>query len=293
MTCDFRVVVPARFGSTRLPGKPLREICGRPMIWHVWQRALESGCGEALVATDDMRIMEAVAAFGGRALMTSTEHASGTDRLAEVARAEGWARDDIVVNLQGDEPYMPGALVRQVASALATRRDAGMATLATPIVDVRDVFDPNVVKTVLDASGLALYFSRAPIPWHRESFPRPTAPLTDEVPFLRHLGLYAYRVRTLEALASAPPSALERAESLEQLRALGLGIRIQVTITTDHVGHGVDTEADLEKLNQNGYADSNPETSFPALTTPLGSSSPPANPGPLEGTALESRNALK
>lgn len=246
----FRVVVPARYASTRLPGKPLLSIAGRPMIVHVLERALESGASEVVVATDDERIVEAVARVGGKAMLTSDQHVSGTDRLAEVAERSGWSDDQIVVNLQGDEPCVPGYLAQQLAEALAGHSEAGMATLATPIHEVREVFDPNVVKTVLDDAGLALHFSRAPLPWVRGLFEPGKQPeqLPTDVRFLRHLGLYAYRVSTLRRVAHAPVSALERAESLEQLRALSMGIRIHVTVIAQAPGHGVDTPEDLARV---------------------------------------------
>jgi 3-deoxy-manno-octulosonate cytidylyltransferase (CMP-KDO synthetase) len=251
----FRVVIPARFAATRLPGKPLRLLAGRPMIAHVWDRAVESGADEVVIACDDERILEAARGFGGRALMTSKDHPSGTDRLAEVIAAAGWEDDVMIVNLQGDEPCMPGAAVRQVAASLAATPTAGIATLATPIRDVADLFDPSVVKVVLDDAGLARWFSRAPIPWVRDLFAataadpaaRPAA-LPLEVAFLRHLGLYAYRAGVVRRLCAAPPHAHERAESLEQLRALALGIAICVTLLDKAPGHGVDTEADLARV---------------------------------------------
>ena len=243
---DFRVVIPARFGSSRLPGKPLRDLAGKPMIEHVCERAQESGASEIVVATDDQRIFDAVQQFGGRAVMTSAAHASGTDRLAEVAERLGWASDVIVVNLQGDEPLLPGRWLARIAKLLSAEPGAGIATLATPIHDERDIANPNVVKLVTDQRGFALYFSRAPIPWVRDGYRLPAEfPLAEGVPVLRHLGLYAYRVGALTEIAKSPLAALERAEALEQLRALYLGIRIRVEVTSESLGHGVDTEADL------------------------------------------------
>lgn len=248
----FRVVIPARHASQRLPGKPLRQIAGRTMIEHVWRNAIQSGAQEVLVATDDARIAAAVEGFGGRALMTSPDHASGTDRLAEVAQRLGWAGDTIVINLQGDEPCVPGALLRQVAAALHARPAAGIATVATPITEARELFDANAVKVVLDDHGMASYFSRAPIPWVRGVFDAmlragagEVASLPADVPFLRHLGIYGYRAATLGRLAAEPGRASERAEALEQLRALALGIRIHVSVIAQAPGPGVDTEEDL------------------------------------------------
>lgn len=243
----FRVVIPARYGSTRLPAKPLVAIAGRPMIAHVLDRARESGAGEVLVATDDERIRDAVEAAGGTAVMTSPDHSSGTDRLAEVAEIRQWAEDAVVVNLQGDEPAMPGAMVAAVAGALRGNPDAGIATLATPIRELGDLLDPNVVKVVLTDRDRALYFSRAPIPWVRGGF---GDELPDGVPFLRHLGLYAYRVGVLRRLADEPSRPVEQAESLEQLRALALGLAIHVTVVHEAPGHGVDTEADLARVER-------------------------------------------
>lgn len=245
----FKVVIPARIGSTRLPGKPLRLIAGRPMIEHVWQRATESGAAEVLVATDDDQIRAAVERFGGRALMTSPDHPSGTDRLAEVVARLGWPDDAIVVNLQGDEPCMDPAAVRRVADLLSEGQ-GGMATLATPIHDPAELFDPAVVKVVVDAAGLARWFSRAPIPWVRGHFAPGAAPpagLPPEIPFLRHLGLYAYRAGILRQLCALPVQPYERAECLEQLRALIMGIPIHIAILDKAPGHGVDTEADLAR----------------------------------------------
>jgi len=248
----FRVVVPARYASSRLPGKPLLDVGGRPLVVRVWENAVRSGAAEVIVATDDGRIRDGVAEAGGRAAMTSPDHASGTDRLAEVAAKLGWPDDAIVVNLQGDEPLVPGSMLVDLASALASHPEAGIATMATPVAGVEQVLDPNVVKVVVDAAGWALYFSRAPIPWVRGAFGGETAPsgLPADVPFLRHLGLYAYRASTLARLTATPPSAYERAESLEQLRALETGVAIHVTHVAEAPPHGVDTEADLERVRR-------------------------------------------
>lgn len=248
---EFCVVIPARYASSRLPGKPLRHLAGRPMIEHVWRNALGSGAREALVATDDERILAAVQGFGGRAVMTSPDHASGTDRLAEIATRLGWPDDTIVVNLQGDEPCIPGDLLRQTAAALHAHAGAGIATVATPIRHVRELFDENVVKVVLDEAGMACYFSRAPIPWVRGAFAAGNLPsLPEGIPFLRHLGIYAYRAGTLRRVAGEASRAIERAESLEQLRALALGIRIHVSVIEQAPGVGVDTEDDIARVEQ-------------------------------------------
>ena len=246
----FHVVIPARWAASRLPGKPLRVLAGRPMIEHVWRRGVESGAASVTVATDDDRIRAAVEAFGGDARMTSTDHASGTDRIAEVVARAGWADREIVVNLQGDEPCMDPAAIRTVAALLEAREDAGVSTLATPIRAPGELFDPSVVKVVLDDSGLARWFSRAPIPWVRGVFDHGAqASLPQGVPFLRHLGIYAYRVGILRRLSAMAPVAHERAESLEQLRALATGIPIAVAVVDEAPGPGVDTEADVARAD--------------------------------------------
>jgi 3-deoxy-manno-octulosonate cytidylyltransferase (CMP-KDO synthetase) len=243
----FTVAVPARFGSTRLPGKPLRLIAGRPMIVHVLERARASGAERVVVATDDQRIVEAVRAAAGEAFLTDPAHASGTDRIAEVAQRLGWPPEHIVVNLQGDEPEAPPVILDQVAALLAASPWAGLATLCAPVHSRPELFDPNVVKVVRDGSGRALYFSRAPVPWHRESFAQTQAELPAGIAFHRHIGIYAYRVETLSRFAALPPAPLETCESLEQLRALWHGIGIAVTEAVAVPPPGVDTEADLER----------------------------------------------
>lgn len=241
----FKVVIPARFASSRLPGKPLRLLAGRPMIAQVCARAAASGADEVVVATDDERILQAVTRFGGQACLTRPDHTSGTDRIEEVCRSRGWDDEVIVVNLQGDEPLMPPQLLRQVARALAGRPQAAMATLSTPVVSEEELLDPNVVKVVCDRDNRALLFSRAPIPWNREAFHR-TGPATGTPPLhARHIGLYAYRVGFLRRFVTWPPCGLETAESLEQLRALWNGETIYVEQAQTVPGHGVDTEEDL------------------------------------------------
>ena len=248
----FHVVIPARYASSRLPGKPMRPLGGRPLIAHVWERGIESGARFVVVATDDERVRSSIEALGGRAVMTSPDHASGTDRMAEVANREGWPDAAIAVNLQGDEPFLEGALVRRIALALHARRDAEMATLATPMTEPRDLFDPNIVKVVLDDRGRAHYFSRAPIPWVRGLSDQGPAlqELPKDTPFLRHIGLYAYRIGALRRICAAPPSSLERAESLEQLRALALGLAIHVEVLPEVESRGIDTPADLERAER-------------------------------------------
>lgn len=246
----FKVVIPARYGSTRLPGKPLLPIAGKPMIQHVVERALASAAEEVLVATDDRRIADACRGFGADVVMTKTEHRSGSDRITEVIEQRGWGDDTVVVNLQGDEPAMPSALLDQVAADLAGIAGLGMSTLASAIRERAALFDPHVVKVVTDAEGYALYFSRAPVPWHRDEFLVDRTELPTSVAFLRHIGLYAYRAGFLRRYLSWEPSPLELAESLEQLRVLWHGERIHVAIAEGQPGPGVDTAADLSKAEQ-------------------------------------------
>lgn len=242
---DFVVAIPARYAASRLPGKPLRLLGGKPLVWHVAQRALAAGAREVWVAADDPRIIEAVQGEGVRVAMTSPEHASGTDRLAECADIAGWREDDIVVNLQGDEPFAPAGGIRAVAGLLA-RSGCEMATLAAPITDRETLFDPNAVKVVADAHERALYFSRAPIPWDRDAF----AQAGDAMPageWLRHIGIYAYRAGFLRRFAQMPPGRLEQLEKLEQLRVLEAGFRIAVAATPESFPPGVDTPEDLAR----------------------------------------------
>lgn len=249
---DFGVIIPARYASTRLPGKPLIEICGKPMILHVLDTARRSGASFVAVATDDERIVNVVREAGGEAWMTSSDHTTGTDRVAEVVDARDLPRDAIVVNLQGDEPLMDPALIRDVAFSLVQSPSAGAATAATPIRSVDQLLEPNVVKVVVDQNGRAVSFSRAPIPWVRDLF-KPHAPpseLPHEPTFLRHLGIYAYRVAALRRVTAHPPVALERAEALEQLRMLWLGIPIQLTVVDEEPAHGVDTEEDRAAMEE-------------------------------------------
>jgi 3-deoxy-manno-octulosonate cytidylyltransferase (CMP-KDO synthetase) len=243
---EFVVAIPARYASTRLPGKPLRDIDGAPMIVHVVRRAREAGAREVVVATDDARIAQALAPLDVPVCMTDAAHVSGTDRLAECAARCGWRHDTIVVNLQGDEPLAPPSAIAAVARAL-DRSGAELATLATPITHAAELFDPNCVKLVRDARGLALYFSRAPIPWHRDAFMHDRVRLPAG-PWLRHIGLYAYRVAALREFAAMPAGSLEQIESLEQLRVLEAGWRIAVELTPAPFPAGVDTEADLARV---------------------------------------------
>lgn len=244
----FRAVIPARYASTRLPGKPLADIGGRPMIRHVYERVVTAGATEVVVATDDGRVAAACRDFGAEVQMTSPEHVSGTDRAAEVAMRRGWRDADVVVNVQGDEPLLPPVLVRQAAGLLGADPGADIATLATPIGSLEEFLDPAVVKVVCRADGRALYFSRAPIPWHRDGAPAGLPSQREHAGALRHLGLYAYRAGALRRLAAADPAPAELAEKLEQLRALYLGMAITVGEAVERPGPGVDTPADLERV---------------------------------------------
>jgi 3-deoxy-manno-octulosonate cytidylyltransferase (CMP-KDO synthetase) len=240
---EFVVVIPARYASTRLPGKPLLDLNGRPMLAHVHERGAESAATEVVIATDDDRIAEAAETFGATVCMTRDTHRSGTDRIAEVADLLDWDDETVVVNLQGDEPAMPAALIDQCAGLLADSR-ADISTLASPIASADDFGSPNVVKVVCDAEGFALYFSRSPIPYPRHE----GEGLRAMDAALHHHGIYAYRAGVLRRLVRAEPSPLERIEQLEQLRALSLGIRIRVGVPAVRPGRGVDTAADLEAV---------------------------------------------
>lgn len=245
----MKIVIPARYGSSRLPGKPLALIAGQPMIQHVYNCAARSHALEVVVATDDERIAEVVDGFGGRVCMTATTHTSGSDRIAEVIETYGWGDDEIVVNLQGDEPLMPVELLNQVAEDLEHHPDASIATLAAHLLDPEQVFDPNVVKVVTDKKGFALYFSRAAIPWKRDgmSWGNPVTPdLTQG--FRRHIGLYAYRAGFIREYVQWPPAPIEMDESLEQLRVLWNGRRIHVSMANVLPPPGVDTPEDLRRV---------------------------------------------
>jgi 3-deoxy-manno-octulosonate cytidylyltransferase (CMP-KDO synthetase) len=244
----FTVLIPARYASSRFPGKPLADIAGKPMIVRVAERALASGAARVVVATDDARIVERANAHGVDALMTRADHATGTDRLAEAARLLDLAPDAIVVNVQGDEPLLEPALIRRMAEVLAGAPDAAIATACHPIDDPQEAFSPNVVKVVLDARNYALYFSRATIPWAREAFGGQVRTVPAGLPLYRHYGLYAYRVSFLARYPTLAPAPIERFEALEQLRALWHGFRIVVEITGGTPAPGVDTPADLERV---------------------------------------------
>lgn len=247
----FIIAIPARYASTRLPGKPLQPLGGKPLVVRVAERALAAGADEVVVATDDVRVATAVNTAGVRVrvCMTRADHASGSDRLAECAALCGWADDAIVVNLQGDEPFAPAAGIREVAAAL-DGGDAPLATLCAPITTMDELFDPNVVKVVVSQSGRALYFSRAPLPWVRDAFARGRTVLPGAVPFRRHIGIYAYRAGFLRSFAKLDPTLLERAEALEQLRVLEHGHAIIVRETPAAFPPGIDTAADLSRAQR-------------------------------------------
>ena len=244
----FTVLIPARYASTRLPAKALADIGGRPMVVRVAERARASGAHRVVVATDDPRIAEAVIAHRFDAIMTRATHATGTDRLAEAATVLALGADEIVVNVQGDEPLLEPALIRRVAELLAERDDAAMATACHRIVDDAEAFNPNVVKVVLDRRRYALYFSRATIPWARDAFANGGRNVPGDMPLYRHYGLYAYRVRFLQTFPTLTPAPIEAFEALEQLRALWHGYRITVEIADGTPAPGVDTEDDLARV---------------------------------------------
>ncbi|MGH8183945.1 MAG: 3-deoxy-manno-octulosonate cytidylyltransferase [Rhodanobacteraceae bacterium] len=245
----FIVAIPARYGSTRLPGKPLRLLAGEPLIVHVVRRARAAGAARVVVATDDVRIERALSDSGIEVCMTRADHASGSDRLAECAATLGWPDAAVVVNLQGDEPFAPAVGIRAVAEALVEDA-ADMATLATPVETAERWFDPNCVKVVRDLRGRALYFSRAPLPWARDALAHDRIHVPEGLQVLRHIGIYAYRAGFLKTFAELPATPLERAESLEQLRALEHGRAIAVRITPAPFPPGVDTEADLARAER-------------------------------------------
>ena len=242
------LVIPARYASTRLPGKPLRDLAGKPMIQHVYERAQEAaeevGFEEIIIATDDQRIKEACENFGAEVCMTSKDHETGSDRLAEVVALKQWADDTIVVNLQGDEPLTPISSLKQVAANLADHPESSIATLSTPISTDAEYNDPNVVKVVTDKQGLALYFSRAAIPMQRDK----GIEISEFAQ--RHIGIYAYRASYLKSFASMDPCKIENLEKLEQLRAMWHGARIHVEVAEQVPGHGVDTEEDLKAVEK-------------------------------------------
>ena len=244
---SFTIIIPARYASTRLPGKPLAIVANKTLIQHVYECALKSDADEIIIATDDERIRDEAESFEATVVMTSVRHNSGTDRIAEVIKAQAYADDRIIVNLQGDEPLMPASVINQVAENLAERYEAGAATVCSRIHRVDELFDPNVVKVVSNRDGYAIYFSRAPIPWDRSHFPNPPRlPASSE--FYRHVGLYAYRAGFLKKFVMWPICHHEKVESLEQLRILFHGEKIHVDVAKELPGIGIDTEDDLYKL---------------------------------------------
>ncbi|MEE4144454.1 MAG: 3-deoxy-manno-octulosonate cytidylyltransferase [Halieaceae bacterium] len=245
---SYTVVIPARYGSTRLPGKPLLDIAGKPMVQRVWEQACRSTAREVVIATDDERILQVARGFGATTCMTAMDHPSGTDRLQEVAAHFGWADEQIVVNVQGDEPMIPPAVIDQVARNLAAQQQAGIATLCERITDVAELLDPNVVKVVLDAAGMALYFSRASIPWPREQFKSTQQSMPGQGTWYRHIGIYAYRTAFLHQYITWQPAPPEQLEQLEQLRALYNGVGIHVAVACEQVPGGVDTAAHLDAV---------------------------------------------
>ena len=253
---SFTVIIPARFASTRLPGKPLKDIAGKPMIQHVYEQACKSAARDVIIATDDERIKAVAEGFGARVCLTRADHESGTDRLQEVVAQLGYGDDEVIVNVQGDEPLIPPSNINQVAQLLLNSPHAGIATLSERIDNVADVFDPNAVKVVSNAANSALYFSRAPLPWVRDNFNavagKGGGKLPDQLPvgvdFQRHIGIYGYRVGLLHQFVTWAPAPLELAESLEQLRAMWNGVDIKVAQAVEAPPPGVDTEADLERV---------------------------------------------
>ncbi|RLU01451.1 3-deoxy-manno-octulosonate cytidylyltransferase [Ketobacter sp.] len=246
---EYRVIIPARYASTRLPGKPLQDIAGKPMIQRVYEQACRSQAAEVIIATDDTRIETAAKQFGANVVMTRPDHESGTDRLQEVVTQLGLADEDIVVNVQGDEPLIPPAVIDQVARNLA-QSSAGISTLSEPIDEIEKVFDPNAVKVVADVHGYALYFSRAPIPFGRDSYDmaQRSGALPAHMAVQRHIGIYGYRVSLLHDFVQWGPCALEKTECLEQLRAMWHGVKIHVEQAVVTPPAGVDTPADLERV---------------------------------------------
>ncbi|MDC0535684.1 3-deoxy-manno-octulosonate cytidylyltransferase [Francisellaceae bacterium] len=242
-----RVIIPARMKSTRLPGKPLLDIAGKPMIQWVYEKALDCGLDSVLIATDHKDIFDTCKRFGADVVLTSENHVSGTDRLAEAVSQKNYADDDLIVNIQGDEPIIPSKIVHQVLDNLEKHPEACVSTLCEKINTQEEMFDPNAVKVVFDKNGIALYFSRAPIPWDRDHFPKKLLP---NIKCYRHIGMYAYRSGFLKQYSSLAPSEIENWESLEQLRILWHGQKIHVDIAAEKTLPGVDTQADLDRIRQ-------------------------------------------
>lgn len=246
MKNDFKIVIPARFASSRFPGKPLADLCGKSLLQHVYECALSTGAETVIVATDDDRIASAAKEFGAAVCMTASEHNSGTDRIVEVAEKMQWNNDDVVVNLQGDEPLTPANIITQVAENLHKNPQAVCATLSAALASREEITNPNVVKVVTDKNGFAMYFSRADIPYDRDQ----TIPVDDLSEYQRHIGIYAYRVGFLKQYSKMPVCTLEKHEALEQLRILWNGEKIHVAEAVELPGHGVDTPEDLEQVKQ-------------------------------------------
>lgn len=245
---EYKIVIPARYGSSRLPGKPLIELAGKPMVQHVYERALATGVKEVVIATDDQRIYDAALGFGADVVMTRIDHENGTERIAEVAKIRNWKDQDVIVNLQGDEPLIPQKLIELTAQGLLDNPDAGMSSLCTPITSPHDAFDFNVVKTVLDNRGFAMYFSRASIPWDRDLYKNGLTEVTQQSAVYRHIGMYGYRVSFLRQYGNMEVTSLERVEALEQLRALCYGVKIHMSVIDEPPGHGVDTPDDAVRV---------------------------------------------
>lgn len=244
----YKIVIPARYASSRLPGKPLVMLAGKPMIQHVYERALATGIADIVIATDDERIERVAKDFGAQVVMTSPAHENGTERIAEVARLKSWPADTVIVNLQGDEPLIPQSLIELTARGLLEHPEAGMSSLCTPIHTDADAFNPNVVKVVLNKDNFALYFSRASIPWDRDAYKNGLTNKTQKMPVYRHIGMYGYRVAFLQQYNAMQSCALEATESLEQLRALWYGVKIHMSVIDQAPGHGVDTLEDAKRV---------------------------------------------
>lgn len=247
---QFKVVIPSRYASTRLPGKPLLDIVGKPMVLHVVERAIESGAEQVVVATDDLRIKDVVEQSGHQVVMTSSDHQSGTDRIAEVAQMLDWSDDEVVVNVQGDEPLIAPAVILEVANKLMGDDEAAAATACFKISQVEDFLNPNVVKVVFNQKGHALYFSRAPIPYPRENAQDKASKQPLNIAAYQHIGLYAYRCRFLKQYAALPMVEMEQVEHLEQLRILSSGLEIAMHVVSARPEPGIDTQADLEKVRK-------------------------------------------
>lgn len=247
---SYKIVIPARFSSSRLPGKPLIKLAGKPMIQHVYERALATGAEDIVIATDDDRIEAVAKEFGAEVVMTSAEHENGTERIAEVARIKEWPEDSVIVNLQGDEPLIPKSLIALTAQGLIDHPEAGMSSLCTPLTNDTDAFSPNVVKVVLDKQQFAMYFSRASIPWDRDQYAGGLNTMTQKIPVHRHIGMYGYRVSFLNQYTHMQACELELTEALEQLRALWYGVKIHMSVIEQAPGHGVDTLEDVKRVEQ-------------------------------------------